>query len=277
MYIYADILIITNIYMDYILLECVRLVTHSPLRKTSAAAASIVGSLFSLTIFLHKINTFCMLLIKIVSAAVVIFTAFGYESRTRFFRRFLTFFIASFVFAGVGTAISDIFSGKLIISKNGVIYMDFSPAALIITSAAAYIVMRIYRCFSEYSDSGGTYTIIVAHNGKTVSFKAMSDTGNILRDSFSGKAVIVCPSSGLDKMFGITEDFSCTASRRTLVRSRARLIPYKTVSGMGLIPIILPDEIVIVDDNTGEYHKVDAYIGLAENTETAVFNPNLLS
>lgn len=276
MYIYADILIITNFYVDFLLIKSASLITHTPLRKGRALAASAVGSLFSLAIFLPRTLGLAAAAIKLLSAFIIVYTAFGFEGRAAFFRRTVVFYLCAFVYGGVGTGISYITGGRFLISRHGVIYADFSFPALVITSIASYICLEVYRRFSDRG--GGTgYTVTVLEKGRTVSFPAAADTGNFLRDSFTGKYVIVCPKGFLEELYGEIPDVCSFEADGSFSVKRWRFIPYSTVSTRGLIAIIYPESVCIKNDETGELCRADAYLGAAEeNAGLAVFNPEIL-
>lgn len=279
LYIYADILIITNIYADFLLIKSTQIITHSPLKTVRACAAAMIGSLFSLTIFLPRMPSAALVLIKIISAAIIVYTAFGFENIRIYTKRLFIFWLAGFIFAGVGTALSYLFGGHMLVSRNGVIYADFSMASLVITSVAAYVSIAVYKHFADCSEEGAVYTVIVSDNGRTVSFKAIADTGNILKDGFTGKPVIVCGRNVLADLYDDVPDESQMLSGQggIAVKTRWRLIPMTTASGSGLIPIICPRDICIKNDETGRISSADAYLGAApEENEFAVFHPKIL-
>lgn len=91
MYIYADILLITNIYVDFLLIKSAALLTHSPLRTGRGIFAAFIGSIFSLAIFLPKAFSYILIPLKLISSALIVLAAFGFESGGRFFRRFAVF------------------------------------------------------------------------------------------------------------------------------------------------------------------------------------------
>lgn len=158
MYIYADILIITNIYVDFLLIKSSALLTHSPLRTGRGIFAAFIGSIFSLAIFLPKAFSYILIPLKLISSALIVLAAFGFESGGRFFRRFAVFYLCAFIYGGLGTGLAFLFGGRFITARNGVIYADFSMPALVITSIAAYACIAVYRRFTD-TDGNGEYTV----------------------------------------------------------------------------------------------------------------------
>lgn len=280
MYIYADILILTNIYIDYLLIKTVALISRSPLKTLRGLSAAFIGSLFSLMIFLPKLPFAILSSAQLLSSALIVYTAFGFNGKASFLKRMLIFFICAAALGGIGYAAAQLCGGKMIISRNGVIYADFSAKALIISSVIAYGAIAVYRYFSSFrlSDS---YTIIIKEADKLIGIPSAPDTGNSLRDIFSGKPVIVCPRASLSELYtyipnSISEEIPpvSSAAKHTL---KWRFIPYSTASGKGVIPIICPDEIYIKNNDTGSISPADACIGAAdEDMPAAVFNPELL-
>lgn len=280
MFIYADVLIIVNIYVDFLLIQSAKTITHSPMKTSRGIIAAMLGSLFSLVIFLPRLPVWLMMLTKLISSAVIVFTAFGYENRRIYLKRLFIFYLTAFIYGGLGTGLAYISGGKLLVSRNGILYADFSLPALVITSIAAYACIAVYKHFADTSEEGAVYTVIVSDCNKTVSFKAISDTGNLLKDGFTGKPVIVCPACELAKLYGDIPQCDGTdisASGNIAVMTRWRLIPWSTASGTGLIPVILPKEICIKNDQTGCFSKADAYLGASpSNNAYAVFHPKIL-
>lgn len=277
MFIYADVLIIINIYVDFLLIQSAKAITHSPMKTSRGIIAAVIGSLFSLVIFLPVMPAWALIAVKLLSSVIIVFTAFGYERRGLFLKRLFVFYLAAFIYGGLGTGLAYISGGKLLISRNGVIYADFSLPALIITSVAAYICIAVYKHFSDCSEEGAVYTVIVSDKGKTISFKAIADTGNVLKDGFTGTPVIVCPRSSIEELYGDIPENTVISTGGTALKSRWRLIPYSTASGCGLIPIIRPVEICIKNDETGSLSKADAYLGAScSDMEFAVFHPKIL-
>ncbi|MDE7293521.1 MAG: sigma-E processing peptidase SpoIIGA [Oscillospiraceae bacterium] len=305
MYVYVDILIITNIYVDFLLIKSTSIITHSRLKAFRGIAAAVLGSLFSLVIFLPKIPSLGLAAVKLFSAVPVVLAAFGYESRNVYFKRLFVFFMASFIFAGLGSAASSLLGGRVIVSRNGVIYGNFSMPVLIASTIGAYAVIQLYKRAADVSEKGGVYTVTARLGSKTVSFRALADTGNSLRDIITGKPVIIVNRGILSEIFGnipdeaglldipespppdqffenaaaaskprqYTQTLQCPKRRRHLWR----IIPCKTVSGTALIPICRPDEVAVKNEETGQIRTADVYLGVSPiDCEFAVFNPKIL-
>ncbi|MGN1137719.1 MAG: sigma-E processing peptidase SpoIIGA [Oscillospiraceae bacterium] len=286
MYIYIDILIITNLYTDFLLLKGTSLITHSRMKTSRGLFAALIGSIASLMILLPKMNTSVLMLSKAVISFIVVYAAFGggkegtlWDKIRLCTKRVFIFWLISFIFAGVCMGISYFSDSDFLISRNGVVYADFSLSALIVSTAAAYILVNIYKFFADPAEhSGGMYTVIVSDSGKTVSFKAAADTGNVLCDSFTGRNVIVVPHKSISELYGRLPEYDKLYTPNTEIPDRRwRFIPYSTASGTGLLPMIRPESICIKNDESGKFYLPDVYLGITENDmEFAVFHPKIL-
>ncbi|MCM1133471.1 MAG: sigma-E processing peptidase SpoIIGA [Ruminococcus flavefaciens] len=259
--IYIDVLIVLNIYVNYFLLRTTAKITGSPLGTLRCIFASFYGSLFSLLILAPELPFAVTLIIKLIAAVTVVITAFGIHGKSRLIKNTVSFFSANFIFAGAIYAVYSWLKPQFMHFSNSYFYIDFSLLLLVVSTAVLYLLVCIWRRFSDNSpESADCYKIIVRYREKIFTADGLADTGNALTDFFSGKPVIICGKNDFD----------------SLNRINFRLIPYSTISESSVIPVFSPDETVIVNTLTGEKKPVDAVIGLGENNGRAIFNPKIL-
>lgn len=266
--IYVDVLIVLNIYVNFFLLRITAGITHSPLRIGRCAAASVYGSLFSLTILLPELGTFLSLLIKFAAAVSIVAFAFGLRGKKRLMLNTAAFFTANFVLAGTVYGVYTLLRPEFIHFNNACFYIDFSLLILIITTAALYFAVRILRIFTDKAPDGD-YRVFIRSGDKVLSLTGLADTGNALVDYFTGSPVIICSEESYSELTGTELDIS-------LLPKGFRLLPCTAVSGRGLIPVFRPDEVLISSCTNGGRKPVDAVIGFGECGGKAVFNPKLL-
>lgn len=157
--------------------------------------------------------------------------------------------------------------------NNSYFYVDFSLISLVVFTAISYFAVTGVRYFMDKnSDTSKKYSIIIKYQGKITSIDALSDTGNALTDSFTGKPVVICPKNAL----GFNEEFSLENAENIYNKYGFRLIPYFTIGNTGMIPIFKPDEILILEKESGKSCCADALVGLTAKETKAIFNPNLL-
>ena len=278
MYIYVDVLIITSIYANFFLLKTTARLIHSELRNGKCIIAAMVGSLFSLIILLPQLNTFLLLLIRILSAALMIMVAFSGKTLRELYRTGLIFFFVCFIFAGIEYGISVLSDGQNMIWHNSTLYVNISLLTLVVSTIISYGAISFFRYYLDGKNSmDQSYTVIITQNDKTVSIQAVGDTCNNLTDTFTGKPVIVCGQKSVDTLFekGETEK---VLSRENIQHINGwRLIPFSTIHSDGMLPVFKPEKVIIKNTESGAAKAADVYIGIVDrDMEHAVFNPKIL-
>lgn len=274
--IYIDVLLLLNSYVNYFLLRGAAKLMHRALKSTRCILAAVIGSFFSLSILLPEMNLAVLLLFKLCSAWVMVRIAFGRLTRLR---EPLCFLLVSCGFGGGMLALILLLNPAGMAMHNGSLYIEFSPLMLVVCTILAYAVTcLIRRILDKNGRSTGRYKVLIRANRHVISLEGLSDTGNSLVDSFSGRSVIVCGKNQLTKLTGCDGAESSDALFTGMTKSLhgVRLIPYSTVSSGGVMPIFRPDEVIILEESTRQRKQVDALIGVGEADTKAIFNPKLL-
>ena len=266
--IYLDVLIVVNIYVNFFLLRITAGLTHSPLKGLRCAAVSAYASLYSLLILAPEMNVILSALIRFAASVTIIAAAFGIHSIKRLAVNTMAFYTANFMLAGTVYAVSGHILPDSVHFNNGCFYIDLSLVVLIVTTAGLYAAVWAARLFLDKAPPGiDCYRVIIRYKHRLVELSGLADTGNSLVDMFTGSPVIVCDK---DEFTDIVPE-NCERLPRGF-----RLIPCRTVSDSGVIPVFRPDEVLIINSDNGARKAVDALIGLGKSSGTAVFNPELL-
>lgn len=237
--IYADILIVINLIVNYLLLRATSVILGAKRNAVRFLISSALGGVFSLIIFVDNIPPWLNVLVKIIFLSAMVSVAFGIKKLSDFLKYFAAFFLCNFAFAGIMLAVNVFVSPGAAVFKNGVVYFDISIMTLIAASVGCYLVLSIISKFTRSRMVRNlVYDISVSYDGKTVSGKALLDTGNTLKDGFSGKPVIIAEKCFIDKIIPGNSDI-------TKLRN-FRLIPYSTISSGGALPAFLAAEVTVV-------------------------------
>lgn len=275
MKIYADILIITNIYMNFFMLKAVAMLTHTPLKNGRCIFSSVLGGLTALTILIPKMNFLCMTLVKLLGAAAIIALAFGIGDRRLFLRLAAVFWLVSMIFSGTAYLFTEIFRPKFAFICNGVIYLDMSVLTLVTATIVAYMLISLFRFFLDKRVCEPKhFHVVICGNGKTAEIEGLCDTGNYLTDAFTGKPVIVCGKESAEQVIPQTVRDYFSGDHEHI--KGVRLIPFQTVGASGLIPAFVPDAVYIKETEGGKIRAVEALIGISETgVDAAVVNPDI--
>ncbi len=270
--IYADVLVITNIYLTYFFVKILSLVFHIKTNPKRVAFASVTGGISALLILL-PINDYIITALKLAAVLIVILICGLSNDKYDLIKYSLTYILINIVFTGLCFALWRLSGGKMIYVKNFTVYFDISLITLIIVTILVYFIMTIADYFLiNRRNLKGVYTISFKLFNRDYSFNGIVDTGNNLYDYFSGRSVVICKSN---ELFGLYNELL-----NQNINSGFRLIPYSTISGESLIPIKTMHGIKITDEN-GICKEVRACIGITscgtDEQPTAIFNPGILS
>lgn len=236
--IYADILVAVNMLVNYLLLRACCAVTGADCKTLRLFLSAAAGGLFSMIIFINGIPLLLNVLIKLVFLAVMVAVAFGVKSFKSFAKNCAAFFIANFVFAGIMLAVSTFVLPHGALYVNGVAYFDINIITLLAVSLICYIILSfLSRLVKGRAPVQSICEITVEYKGIKTGGKALYDTGNCLRDSFSGRPVIIADREFAQKIIGDGGDIT--------EQKNFRLIPYSTIKNGGALPAFMADSIDI--------------------------------
>lgn len=228
MVVYADILVLLNMTVDYFLLALTARLIKSGTSVLRQLFAAFIGGLSSLSLFLPPLNIFLEILVRAVICAILCLTAFGFGTYKRFFRSVAVFFAVSFGYAGGMLGLWQLFRPDGMVIRNSVVYFNISPLFLIFFSVVGYFAVLLLRTILQKSASLAKRCEVKVFAGKNSgSFIAISDTGNSLEDSFGSGEVIIADKAAVELLLG---DYS-----EEELKSRYRVLPCNTVTGSELL------------------------------------------
>lgn len=253
--IYADILIVVNIILNYLLLRTSAAISGCSFKPIRFLISAGAGGIFSLIIFIENINPALNILIKILFLVLMVLIAFGTKSVKSFMKCFGAFFLANFAFAGIMLGITVAVSPDIAVYKNGIVYFDINIFTLTITAVICYAVLSLISRFSKSKvPQKSIFPIRITYGGKTVEGKALLDTGNTLCDCFSGRPAIITEKDFIALL--------CENTELTEMKS-FRLIPFTTIKNGGALPAFLADKAAVMDK--GQWIETDnIYIAVTE-------------
>ncbi len=280
MTVYADVLVVVNLFVNYALLLCSSLILKNRISNYRLLAGAVIGSVYGLVIFLPEIPIYFELPMRIAVSAAIVLASFGYRNIRRFLRCFFTFFAVTFAFGGIMLVIWVTVAPVGMIYNNGTVYFDIDLSVLAISTVACFaIVSLISRLIERKAPMNSVYTLNVTNGERMISGVALCDTGNSLVESFSGYPVIV---GEYDTLIGIMPqsvmDYYENPSDCSDA-SNLRLIVCKTISDVGVLPAFRPKNVEVVSINR-RIKTDEVYIAVTKNRLGGgefdfIFNPKL--
>ena len=287
--IYVDILLGVNLIIDYFMLKVETKIFNLDVKRKRLIYSAMLGSLFSLFIFLDGLNFIVSIAVKVLMSVTMVLVAFGKKSFGTFLKLIAVFYLINFLFGGMIFFIWYFYSPRGIYIKNGMLYFNISPVFLIISTGTIYLILKIYyNLLGGKVKYLGVCRIKVKNNGKEVILRGKIDTGNDLKEPFSNIPVIVSEFKSVESVLSNelktciidfykssdNMDFSYKENYKNL-----RLIPFNTISNSGVLIGFIPDEMMIKYKKSS--YKIKAYLAIsnkkvAEGEFEALVNPELI-
>ena len=250
MVIYLDVLILINLYVTYFQILAVSAFTHRKTvwyRKLSAAG---IGAVASLSIFIPQEMVLTLTLLKIFLCALIAFVAFGYTGFRAYAVSVLFLMLVSFVFSGLMLCVWLFAAPMKMLFINGTVYFGVDTMTIILSTCAAYGVVRIIRyILDKNGKTDGKYTVIIKNNGRECRLSALADSGNGIVDCFSGLPVIVCRRDMCADVsppaIEMIENNSDISDIGTQMIKGVRIMPFSTVGKGGFICMFKAESVVI--------------------------------
>lgn len=258
MCVYLDILIILNTLVNYFILLAVDKILRIHSKRWRILLGGAVGGLSSLLLFIENLGVI-MTLLKIATAVLMVITTFGVKPIKRFIKSTFLLFAITFLFGGLMFAVYIFLDKDILIYSNGIVYFDIDLTFLIICTVISYVVITIIsKITDKKAPKSKEYYVTVENAGKTISCTSLMDTGNNLREPFSGYPVIMLDKEVFCKVF--TEE-------------KIRLIPISTVNGESVIKAFRPHKLIIDDFVTDKVYIGESVSQL--NEYKMILNINL--
>lgn len=190
--VYADVLVIVNIYINFILLRLSAAAARRDCKGVRMFAASLTGGLYSLIILVPAVPEWAITVSKIAVGFFMLLIAFGYRNRRAFLRLVGSFLLVDVGFAGLMLALWLIFAPESMLYCCGIVYFQINTFTLLILTVISYAVLSlISKLIAFKAPKNSVYSLTVSFDSTEFEFHAFFDTGNTLTEPFSGYPVII--------------------------------------------------------------------------------------
>ncbi|MBE6769700.1 MAG: hypothetical protein E7548_02980 [Ruminococcaceae bacterium] len=276
MVVYADVLIFLNTIVNYYIVALTAKVCKVNKKWYRYVFAAFAGALFSLYIFLPKLNFILEVIVKLVCSFAVVLVGFGFENIKKFARRSVIFYLISFLYAGLMLAFWSIFKPTGMVIHNSVVYFNISPLILIVLSAIFYVVLVIFkRIYSHKINNTACCEIEIYCEGKSARISAIIDTGHSVGDLFSDSEIIFVSENKAKRLFSVTNPLFLDEK----MKKRYRAIPCKTVDGTAILDAFRCDKAIVLTENKS-YECPSPIIAISKHINSfdysAIISPEIL-
>ncbi len=274
MTVYADVLVIVNLYIDYFLLWTVKRFLGLRTGKGRLALGALTGGILSLSALIPQMPQALSPVISLGTALLTTAAAFCPMKLKNLILSAIYFWAFTLLLAGFFLFLLRFFTPGSVAVLGNVLYFDLSPALLFFFTCGAYGVLALLRrVFPGKDQSLRCCWITVKNKGSACRIYAKADTGNALKEPFSGLPVIVCTLESLkDCVPPEAVEFSSQGSCRGT--AGLRIIPFETVGGKGVLPAFQPESAEACGQELSCYIAVCRH-PISAGQYDAIFNPDL--
>lgn len=272
--VYVDLLFMINFSMDFLCFFLCAKILGIKLSLPRAIAASAVGGVYSDVALFIGVGRLQALLIDIFVCVLMCAIVFCKRGRNLSLPLYILVYVAiSMALGGFMTAIFNLLN-KLELplkagSSDGISVWLFALLAAI-SAAITLVGGRFFRsrAAQRFAD------VDISYGGRSVRLRAMTDSGNLLREPISGKPCIVADVSALEKILpqrivraARKGDISAIGKLSAEDAKKVRVIPIRTAGGESAL-IAFRAESVTVDGGRGA-ESVDALVALSNIGKSA--------
>lgn len=193
MTVYLDVVFLENFVMNLVIIlsEAVLLGGFKKFFR-KIIASSILSLFYIATLFYSSIAIF-----QVIVALIAIKISFEPKSIKKLIKEVLLFYFISFIFGGLSFAMVSLFNNGKITILDGVLVSDFSAFKVFICGVlGAILVVAFLKKKKEHVFR----KITIGLDGKEVDVKVLLDTGNLLREPYTGKPVIIVEKNAINEI-----------------------------------------------------------------------------
>ena len=266
--IYIDVLLILNLWIDFLLLSATARLRRLPVKRGRLLVAAAIGAVGSCVLFLPPLSIPIALLIRALGTVLLTLIGFGFRGWRVFWQTLLAFFVISGAFAGIAGALWYFITPSGFLVVNGVVYYDAPASLLILLTTVSYVAIWLFEYgMRRRAPRNRYYRLLLRYRGKSLVCRCLYDSGSTLREPFSGKPAVLIDRKAAEPILP-----SGFGSDTPSADSKIRFVPFRTLGGEGLLPAFEPQYMEISDgegrvqDITGSYLAVCESLGHGEYT-----------
>ncbi len=252
--IYADVLVVINLFVNYFLLLITKRLLRVSVRRLRILCGAALGGAYSLIIFAPEMPLAVTVLLHLCAVGVIVAVSIPVHTLKAYIKAYAAFFTVNFGFGGAMLAIWLLFRPNGMVYQNGAVYFDISIQVLLCSTVFCYALFSaVLWLVKRKAPDNRLFSVTLEYKGKSVSTKALLDTGNTLADGFSNTPVLVGSNHIVKRLAPVElQDFLNGEVPQTQ-SAWIRFIPYTTVDGSGMLRgfvldrAVLPKEGIVVE------------------------------
>lgn len=248
--VYIDILFFINLMINTIILTATASLIKIKYSPTRVFFGALVGAVYACIIFFPKLHLLYTFAFKLLIAVIICKISYASKNAKQLIKQTAVFFgttitfgifsLALLYFTDIGIKLGGVIS-------NGIFYFNIPLLYLVASCATAYIAIIIVQHFLKQNSLRNYTNVTIINNGKSVELKALVDTGNMLKDPFSGKTVMITELNVMAPLFEFDPKvFLDENINLNNLPPGFRIVPYASLGNKnGILIAFVPEKIII--------------------------------
>lgn len=238
--IYADVLVIVNVYINFILLRLTGTAARREAKSSRVFLASLLGGFYSLIILSDAVPEWVITATKLAVGLIMLLVAFGFHNRRAFLRLIGAFLLTDVGFAGLMLALWLVFTPESMMYCCGIVYFNIDTLTLLVLTVICYAVTTVVaKLIAFRTPKNSLYELKVYFDSNEFVFNAFLDTGNTLSEPFSGYPVIIADPTVKNSQGKTLEEFLSESERL------ARIVPCTALGKSTALMAYRPEKVKI--------------------------------
>ncbi len=246
--VYLDVLFAVNVCTALLQLAATALLCRRRLSALRSVLSCGLVAALSCGVFFAPESVWLSAAARLLLPAAAVAVGFRRPGRRVFFKCWLTYCGVGVILAGLVLAVSLWLLPGAVSYGNTALYVEVSPLLLIGCCGGSYLLLALFSRLTARQPAAWHCRVTVTFAGRSVTVRALADSGNALRDGLTDAPVIVMGLQELSPLLpeggqafflnGGTGGCADPAFCR-----RVRLLPCRTVAGKSLLPAFRPDRV----------------------------------
>lgn len=193
MTIYLDVVLIENLFMNYIILFATGYILKIKLNHIKLIISALLGGIYSILAYMEILELYSNIFIKIVLSIIMVYIAFSPSTIKKLSKEVIFFYLTSFVFGGCSLALLYFIKPEEILIRNGSYVGTYPIKIALLGGIVGFTITVIALKFvkSKLSKKDIYCEVTIKFGNNKISTIAMIDTGNILKDPITSMPVMI--------------------------------------------------------------------------------------
>ncbi|MGE5632992.1 MAG: sigma-E processing peptidase SpoIIGA [Caulobacteraceae bacterium] len=275
-YVYADVILLENIIMNYLILWSTAKLTRYNYSKVKLIIASLAGAVYAVLSYFPQYSFLYTLFIKVLFSLLIVIVAYTPPYFKLLLKLTGVFYIVSFIFGGAAFGLFYFING-LNLTSNGISFIkDFPLKVLAVAAFIAYFTVKYSWDYIQHRIKRERILVQldIFFDKKGICLDALVDTGNSLRDPITNVPVVIAEYDAVKKLLpdeirkifdsSSENDLNAIAEIMSLSKwvTRFRVIPFKSLGKENGMLIGFKPDLGVLKDSERKTRLDNLVIGI---------------